>query len=310
MTSIDIPTYIARPSADRPGAFFREDRFAVRPYYDEATCARLESWRISYETTQHTEAALNETRALVDMVSGSAALEGSTYTLADTQRLLDTGKTKEGAAADDTHLVVTHFRAWRFLVQHPHASLEDLLQAHRLLTSADGVPDSPHFPDDNQAGHWRIDSLDGLVIAHSSYVPPQTQDRGPTFLPEHLERLRAQIRQLPHPMDRALAWLSRLPYSQPFADGNKRMGRILAAAEFRWASLPVPRMTRMDRTDYLRGLVAFYELGVLDPLANTFKHAVHIAMSLAAIDNISGVNNLPLPPPDSEVEPGDDGTEP
>lgn len=307
MTSANILAYLARPAADRPGAFFREDRFAVRPYYDEATCERLESWHVAYEAGQHTEATLNETRALADVASGSAAMEGSSYTLGDTQRLLDTGRAKDGAAADDTQLVVTHFRAWRYLAQHRDPSLNDLLRVHRMLMLAEDVPSSPHFLDANRAGHWRIDPPDGLVIDGSSYIPPQTQDRGPTFLPEHLERLRTGIRQLHHPMDRALAWLSRLPYLQPFADGNKRMGRILAAAEFRWASLPVPRMTRMDRKDYLYGLVAFYELGELAPLAETFQHAVEEAMGFAMEMHQPDESTSP---DDADNDRSDDGMEP
>ncbi len=301
MTSSDTRAYFARPAADRPGAFFREDRFAVRPFYDEATCARLENQTVAYDAGRPTEATLNETRALVDVASGSAAMEGSTYSLGDTHRLLDTGQAKDGAAPDDTQLVVTHFRAWRSLVQRPDPSLDDLLRVHRLLMTADGVPGSPHFLDTARAGHWRIDSPDGLVIEKSAYIPPQTQDRGATFLPEHTERLRTEIRQLQHPMDRALAWLSRLPYLQPFTDGNKRMGRILAAAELRWASLPVPRMTRMDRGEYLYGLVAFYELGVLGPLAEVFQHAVEVAMETAPETTAA---------PAADTEQNEDGMEP
>jgi hypothetical protein len=283
MTPAEIHAYLARPSRDRPGAFFREDHFAPRPYYDSTAYQSLQDCHVSYETGLNHQSTLNETRALADVASGSAAMEGSTYTLGDTLHLLDTGTAKEGAAADDTQLVVTHFRAWRYLVQRPHPSLQDLLVVHRLLMSADGVVGSPHFLDDDRAGKWRIDSPDGLVIEGSAYIPPQTQDRGPTFLPDHVEQLRTKIRLLPNPMDRSLAWLSRLPYLQPFADGNKRMGRILAAAEFRWASLRVPQMVRMDRKTYLHALLAFYELGELQPLAEVFQLAVDMARALVTI---------------------------
>lgn len=304
MQNVDIDAFLARPVADRPSVFFREERFVPRAYYDEADCRRLEERRVDYGNGQHAESTLGETRALVEVSAGSAAMEGSTYTLGDTQRLLDTGVAKAGAAPDDTQLVMTHLRAWRELVRHPDPALDDLLRVHRLLMLADAVPASPHFLHPDRAGRWRIDPPDGLVIAGSAYIPPQTQDRGPTFLPEQMERLRAGIRALAHPMDRALAWLSRLPYLQPFADGNKRMGRLLAAAECRWASMPVPRLAGMDRGAYLRGLLAFYELGEVGPLAGTFRHAMEQAVALVDETGVSAAQTPEEPTPGPGMGPG------
>jgi len=276
----DLDEYFQRPSDERRPAFFTEERFKVAPFYPQAFNARIHPASFPSVPSIPELAQATVRAALVDVAWGSAALEGGSYTLADTQRLLDTGATKPGASVDDTHLVRTHLAAWRYLTGlERRPALDEIRETHRLL-AIEPAPEtnSPHFLPAIQAGAFRVDGPEGLLISGSAYIPPNTYDRGLDFLPQHLDRLVQDIAGLPQVADRALNWLARLPYLQAFSDSNKRLGRLLAAWEFHHVQAPIPRLGKMDRGAYLRGLLAFYELGDLRLLGSVFQQAIEAGL--------------------------------
>ena len=73
-----------------------------------------------------------------------------------------------------------------------------------------------------------------------------------------------------HPVQAAVYLMSRLPYLQAFANGNKRTSRLAANALLvsqGWSSIS---FADMDKASHIRGMAAFYELGLVDVLAQVF----------------------------------------
>jgi hypothetical protein len=275
----DLDAYFQVPHDARPPAFFREDRFKPAPFYPPTFTAGIHKAAFP-SLPAIPEMARATVLILVDVAWGGAALEGGSYTFADTEHLVKEGATKPGASTDDTHLVRTHLAAWRYLTMlERRPTLDEIRETHRLLAT-EPVPgaNSAHFLPEGQAGVFRVDPPEGLWIQGSAYIPPGTYDRGLDFLPQSLEQLAQGIAALPEVADRALSWLARLPYLQPFSDSNKRLGRLLAAWEFHHVHAPIPRLGKMDRRKYLRGMLAFYELGDLRLLGKVFQGAIEAGL--------------------------------
>jgi Fic family protein len=63
------------------------------------------------------------------------------------------------------------------------------------------------------------------------------------------------------PVQAAFYLLTRIPYLQPFQDGNKRTSRALCNVPLLQAGLPPISFVDFAKQDYIVSLLAFYELG-------------------------------------------------
>ena len=72
------------------------------------------------------------------------------------------------------------------------------------------------------------------------------------------------------PVEAALYLMTRIPYLQAFANGNKRTSRLAANAPLLSNSLLPISFADVDKSDYIRGMAAFYELGSMHVIEQTF----------------------------------------
>ena len=75
-----------------------------------------------------------------------------------------------------------------------------------------------------------------------------------------------------HPIQAALYLMTRIPYLQAFANGNKRTSRLAANSPLLCAGLLPFSFSDVDKADYIRGMAAFYELGSMHVIEQTFIH--------------------------------------
>jgi len=128
-------------------------------------------------------------RLLIDLSWNSSRLEGNTYSLLDTQRLIELGEPAEEKAATDAQMILNHKAAIEFLVQSAdevNFNRSTILNLHALL--ADNLLANP-----NAAGRLRSISV---AITKSVYLPlavPQLIEE--CFL--KLLGIAAEIRTLP-----------------------------------------------------------------------------------------------------------------
>ena len=157
-------------------------------------------------------------RMLIDLSWNSSRLEGNTYSLLETQRLLESGHHADGRDSRETQMILNHKHAIQYLVDvvEDGSGLDRaaILNLHGIL--ADNL-----LPDPAALGRLRSRPVG---IGRSAYRPPDV----PHLIEECFDRLLAQARAIDDPFEQALFCLIQLPYLQAFEDVNKRVSRLAA----------------------------------------------------------------------------------
>jgi Fic family protein len=201
-------------------------------------------------------------RLLIDLSWNSSRLEGNTYSLLDTQRLIEAGEEADGKASTDAQMILNHKAGIEFLVQSAGEIGFDrytILNLHGLL--AENL-----LPDPTAAGRIRAIPV---TIGKSVYLPPEI----PQVLEECFDRVLATAAAITDPFEQAFFIMAHLPYLQPFEDVNKRVSRL--AANIPLIRLNLSPLSFVDVPDetYTHGMLAVYELNRVDLLRDVFLWA-------------------------------------
>ena len=127
------------------------------------------------------------------------------------------------------------------------------------------VADSDHFLPEHQRGKPR--EFEDVNLGASAYIPPFRPGTG--YVAKALGQIIATANTL-HPVEAALYLMTRIPYLQAFANGNKRASRLAANAPLLSRGLLPFSFADVDKSDYIRGMAAFYELGSMHVIEQTF----------------------------------------
>ena len=207
---------------------------------------------------------------LIDFSCASSALEGGTYSLLDTQALIEYGEKSVGKPIEDAFLVLNHKEAFEYL--HGHMELNSIYKVHDLLTSDHEMPalaDTPHFL--AKAHRGAVREYSEVDIRLSTYLPPFRPGTG--YLQQMLDKIIETAEGIANPIQASFYLLSRLAYLQPFADGNKRTARAICNVPLIKAKLPPISFVDFGKQDYLISMLAFYELGDIRLLERCFVEA-------------------------------------
>jgi hypothetical protein len=201
-------------------------------------------------------------RLLIDLSWNSSRLEGNTYSLLETQRLLELGESADGRAIEETQMILNHKAAIEMLADQAgeiRFNRYTICNLHALL--ADNLLSDP-------AACGRIRScpvgVSGTVY-HPLGVPQQIEER---FV-EILEKADA----ISDPFEQSFFVMVHIPYLQPFEDVNKRVSRLAANIPFVRHNLCPLSFIDMEREDYVGSLLAVYELNRLEYLRDVFVWA-------------------------------------
>jgi hypothetical protein len=265
----EVRRAVRRPLTERtPVGYRREFLDKYRPnestYLTEATVAHLT--RIGQtpdaERPAGTYARNVLDRLLVDLSWASSRLEGNTYSLLDTRRLIEEGQAAEGKDAAETQMILNHKAAIEFLVNSGDELTLDrqtVLNLHALLS--DNL-----LPDPSASGRTR---RRGVGIHHSVYNPPET----PQQIEEYFQRVVDTAAAIREPFEQAFFLMVHLPYLQPFEDVNKRVSRLAANIPlFRHNLCPLSFVDVPERA-YVDGLLGVYELNRVELLRDVFVWA-------------------------------------
>jgi Fic/DOC family len=201
-------------------------------------------------------------RILIDLSWNSSRLEGNTYSLLETQRLLEFGEGAEGRAARETQMILNHKAAIEMLADDA-TSLDfnryTICNLHALLS--DNL-----LPDPSASGRIRSRpvGISGTVF-HPLEVPQLVEER---FL-EILEKA-GLIRD---PFEQAFFAMVHFPYLQPFEDVNKRVSRLAANIPMIRHNLCPLSFVDVDQKEYVSALLGVYELNRVEYLRDVFAHA-------------------------------------
>jgi hypothetical protein len=201
-------------------------------------------------------------RLLIDLSWNSSRLEGNTYSLLDTQRLINFGETAEGKSPTEAQMILNHKAAIEFLVQ----SAEDtgfnrytLLNLHALLANN-------LLPDPQAVGRLRYMSVG---ITHSIYEPLAI----PQLIDECFNLLLEKAASIQDPFEQAFFVMVQMPYLQPFDDVNKRVSRLAVNIPLLRHNLSPLSFVDVPEKIYAQGMLGVYELNRIELIKDVFLWA-------------------------------------
>ncbi len=201
-------------------------------------------------------------RLLIDLAWNSSRLEGNTYSLLDTRRLLDFGEAAEGRGPLEAQMILNHKDAIEFLVTNADDigfNRYTILNLHALLANN-------LLPDPTAVGRLRhiIVGIDG-----STFHPLEV----PGLIEECFDQLLATAAAITDPFEQAFFVMVQLPYLQPFDDVNKRVSRLAANIPMIRANLAPLSFTEVPGDLYTRATLGVYERNDTSLLRDIFLWA-------------------------------------
>lgn len=265
--SQEIRAYLRQPLAARkPVGYNREFLNAYRPgetfYLPDGARARLAeigARLVSGQEPAGTYARQILNRLLIELSWNSSRLEGNTYSLLDTKRLIEFGQEAEGRDRLEAQMILNHKDAVEFLVSNAAEigfNRYTILNLHAILANN-------LLADERAAGRLRHI---GVGIDGSVYHPPGT----PQLVEECFDQLLATAAAITDPFEQSIFVMVHLPYLQPFDDVNKRVSRMAANIPFIKANLSPLSFTDLPRDLYVHAILGVYELNRVEMLREVF----------------------------------------
>lgn len=198
-------------------------------------------------------------RLLIDLSWNSSRLEGNTYSLLETQRLLQLGESAEGKNAREAQMILNHKAAIELLAEQPTEigfNRYTLCNLHALL--ADNLLADP------QAGGRLRNKPVGITgtVFHPLEVTQSIEQQFGLIL-EKAEAIEDAFEQ-------AFFVMVHLPYLQPFEDVNKRVSRLAANIPLVRRNLCPLSFVDVPQEDYVHGILGVYELNRVEYLRDVF----------------------------------------
>jgi hypothetical protein len=201
-------------------------------------------------------------RLLIDLAWNSSRLEGNTYSLLETQRLLELGESADGKATQEAQMILNHKAAIEMLADQAEEigfNRYTLCNLHALLS--DNLLSDPAA-----CGRLRVRpvGISGTVF-HPLEVPQQIE--------ECFHAILTKAAAIEDPFEAAFFVMVQLPYLQAFEDVNKRVSRLAANIPLIRHNLCPLSFVDVEAEDYLNGLIGIYELNRIEYLRDVFVWA-------------------------------------
>jgi hypothetical protein len=264
-----ILSLVSRPNEQRtPAGYNREFLELYQPNITNYLSTKETEQLLQLgETPDRTQAAGTYAREilqrlLIDLSYNSSRLEGNTYSLLDTERLIRLGEEAESKSAMEAQMILNHKDAIEFLVQSAEEiglNRYTILNLHALLANN-------LLPDPAAPGRLRAHAVG---IGQSVYTPLAI----PQLIEEMFELMLAKLNQIANPFEQAFFMMVHLPYLQPFEDVNKRVSRLAASISLNSNNLIPLAFIDVPNDLYIRGLLAVYELNRVELLKDVFLWA-------------------------------------
>jgi hypothetical protein len=251
-----IQRYVGQPVEERKPVGYRRDfldsyRPNVRFYLSPEERAGLAATGARPTTAEAagTYAKQILSRLLIDLSWNSSRLEGNTYSLLDTRRLIEFGEEAQGRDRLEAQMILNHKEAIEFLVN----AADDIGFNRYTILNLHAILANNLLPDPNAAG--RLRSI-AVGIERSTYAPLAV----PQQIEEYFDQLLATAAAIEDPYEQALFVMVQMPYLQPFDDVNKRVSRLAANIPFIRRNLTPLSFTDVPRQLYIEATLGVYEL--------------------------------------------------
>jgi Fic family protein len=212
------------------------------------------------ETAYHKELE----RLAIDLSWKSSQIEGNTYSLLETERLLKEKQTAAGKTKEEAIMLLNHKDAIDFIVGNSDfirlLSASAIESIHSLLVKDLGV--------DRNIRTRRVG------ISGTNYHPLDNEFQ----IKEALEQMCALVNGNSDVFEKALIALLLISYIQPFMDGNKRTARIVGNALLMDGGCPPMSFRTVDSVDYKKAMLIFYEQNSAAPFKHIFMEQFEFAV--------------------------------
>jgi Fic family protein len=184
-------------------------------------------------------------RLAIDLSWKSSQIEGNTYSLLETERLLKEKQTASGKSKDEAVMLLNHKDAIDFIVENPEylkeLSIRRIEDIHSLLTKELGI---------NRNLRRRRVGITG-----TNYRPLDNEFQ----IKEAFGDMCKLINSKENIFEKALIALVLISYIQGFIDGNKRTARITSNAILIANKYCPISFRTVDSIDYKKAMLIFYE---------------------------------------------------
>jgi len=267
--SMEIRTYLKQPyEARRPVGYnrafldvYRPNESAYLSPADREHLAAIGKPRIAQQPAgTYVKLILN--RLLIDLSWNSSRLEGNTYSLLDTRRLIEFGQEAEGRERLEAQMILNHKDAIEFLSGNPNEigfNRYTILNLHAMLANN-------LLPDETAAGRLRHI---GVGIEKSAFHPLEV----PQLIEECFDQILATAAAIRDPFEQAFFVMVHLPYLQPFDDANKRVSRLATNIPLIRHNLAPLSFIDVPRSAYTEAILGVYEMNRTELLRDMFVWA-------------------------------------
>lgn len=201
-------------------------------------------------------------RLLIDLSWNSSRLEGNTYSLLETERLLKLSEMVEGKDLKEAQMILNHKEAIEFLVD----SASDIGINRRTILNLHAILSYDLLGNAESCG--RLRSIP-VGIGKSVYNPPGV----PQLIDECFQQIVDIASRIHDPFEQAFFLMVQLPYLQPFEDVNKRVSRLVANIPLILHNLSPLSFVDVPTPIYVQGLMGVYELNRIELLREVFVWA-------------------------------------
>ena len=201
----------------------------------------------------------------IDLSWKSSQIEGNTYSLLETERLLRESKTAEGKTKEEAVMLLNHKDALRFVLDNPdylqQLTISHIEDIHSLLVKELSV--------DMGLRHRRVG------VTGTNYHPLDNEFQ----IREAMRDTCDLINTKSNVFEKALLALLLISYIQPFMDGNKRTARITSNALLIANGYCPLSFRTVDSIDYKKAMLVFYEQNNLSAFKQIFISQFEFAVS-------------------------------
>ncbi len=204
-------------------------------------------------------------RLAIDLSWKSSQIEGNTYSLLETERLLKEKETAAGKTREEATMLLNHKNALDFIIDNPDylypltvSKIEDI---HGILTK--------ELPIERNLRKRRVG------ISGTNYRPLDNEFQISEALVNSCDVINAKKSVF----EKALLALVLISYIQPFTDGNKRTARIVGnAILINERHCPLSFRT-VDSIDYKKAILLFYEQNNISSFKEIFTDQFEFAVN-------------------------------
>lgn len=204
-------------------------------------------------------------RLAIDLSWKSSQIEGNTYSLLQTERLLKEKETASGKTKEEAVMLLNHKEAIDFTIEHPDyvvplaiSKIEDI---HSILVKELGI--------DKNLRRRRVG------ISGTNYRPLDNEFQ----ISEALSNMCELINKKENIFEKALLALVLISYIQPFTDGNKRTARIASNAVLMNGKYCPISFRTVDSVEYKKAMLLFYEQNNISSFKQIFIQQFEFAVN-------------------------------